>query len=88
VGPTDLAADLTAHGREDLDAAIDRTISVLAGAGHSIGLPAPSVDGVRGAFARGADRVAIYWERQLATVVQQLATEASHVQPLREEAAL
>ncbi|WP_283136373.1 aldolase/citrate lyase family protein [Rhizohabitans arisaemae] len=90
VGPNDLAMDLEAHGRggrENLEAAIDRTVAVMAEAGHSIGLPASSVDGLQDAFARGADRCAVYWERQLGALVGQVGGAAAYFQSSREEIA-
>lgn len=72
VGPTDLAADLLRHGEgrpEALHEAIQRVVDVLAGAGCSIGLPAPGMAAAPSVFDRGADRCAVYWEKELASML-------------------
>lgn len=72
VGPTDLAADLLRQGDERPEAlqeAVQRVVDVLAGAGCSIGLPAPGMAAAAGVFDRGADRCAVYWEKELAAML-------------------
>lgn len=72
VGPTDLAADLLRHGDERPEAlqeAVQRVVDVVAGAGRSIGLPAPGMAAAAGVFERGADRCAVYWEKELASIL-------------------
>lgn len=72
VGPTDLAADLLRHGDERPEAlqeAVQRVVDVVAGAGRSIGLPAPKMAAAAGVFERGADRCAVYWEKELASML-------------------
>ncbi|MEA5455988.1 aldolase/citrate lyase family protein [Sinomonas sp. JGH33] len=72
LGPTDLAADLQRDGRsapDYLDKAMQSVVETLRGAGHSVGLPAPSMARANEVFARGADRCAVYWERELATLL-------------------
>ena len=68
LGPTDLASDLERRGRtepDELDRSVQQVVDAVRGAGHSVGLPAPSMSRAGEAFARGADRAAIYWEREL-----------------------
>ncbi|MCA4134022.1 aldolase/citrate lyase family protein [Arthrobacter sp. M4] len=72
VGPTDLAADLKRHGQHGPDAvseATQRVVDVLAEAGKSVGLPAPGLSDAASVFSRGADRCAVYWERELASLL-------------------
>jgi 2-keto-3-deoxy-L-rhamnonate aldolase RhmA len=72
VGPTDLAADLLRHGDERPEAlqeAVQRVVDVVAGAGRSIGLPAPGMAAAAGVFERGASRCAVYWEKELAAML-------------------
>ncbi|WP_415854677.1 aldolase/citrate lyase family protein [Sinomonas sp. G460-2] len=72
LGPMDLAADLQRHGRTgpgELDKAVQRVVDAVRGAGHSVGLPSPSMSRTDEVFARGADRAAIYWERELAQLL-------------------
>lgn len=72
VGPTDLAADLLRHGDERPEAlqeAVQRVVDVLASAGCSIGLPAPGMAAAASVFDRGADRCAVYWEKELASLL-------------------
>lgn len=72
VGPTDLAADLLRHGDERPEAlqeAVQRVVDVVAAAGRSIGLPAPGMAAAAGVFERGADRCAVYWEKELAAIL-------------------
>ncbi|WP_211260786.1 aldolase/citrate lyase family protein [Amycolatopsis jejuensis] len=77
VGPTDLADDLDRHGRgsAELGRAVDAVATAVNKAGHSLGLPAGDLDGIRAGFAKGADRCAVYWERYLAVVLGQLASQ-------------
>ncbi|MBO0980091.1 aldolase/citrate lyase family protein [Microbacterium sp. SD291] len=73
VGPTDLADDLRRAGRGDeLSDATQRIVDAVADAGHSIGLPAPSAARAHEVHARGADRSAIYWEREIGAVLREL----------------
>ncbi|MBO9521364.1 MAG: hypothetical protein J7518_07490 [Nocardioidaceae bacterium] len=66
VGPTDLADDLARQGRtEDVQELVGRVVDVFRAAGRPIGLPAVDATGVTAAFARGADRVAVYFEKSL-----------------------
>ncbi|WP_427017542.1 aldolase/citrate lyase family protein [Pseudarthrobacter sp. P1] len=77
VGPTDLADDLRVHGRtgaDALDAAVQRVVDTIASAGHSAGLPASNLASTSAVHARGADRAAVYWEREVASMIAQLAT--------------
>ncbi|WP_138415812.1 aldolase/citrate lyase family protein [Sinomonas gamaensis] len=72
LGPTDLSADLQRHGRhepEQLDKAVQSVVDALRASGHSVGLPAPSMARADEVFARGADRAAVYWERELAALM-------------------
>ncbi|MET3204387.1 2-keto-3-deoxy-L-rhamnonate aldolase RhmA [Arthrobacter sp. UYEF6] len=72
VGPTDLAADLLRHGDERPEAlqeAVQRVVDVVAGASRSIGLPAPGMAAAAGVFELGADRCAVYWEKELASML-------------------
>lgn len=72
VGPSDLAADLTAHGRggaEALRVATKTVVDALVAAGHSVGVPAPSIDRAEEVFNSGANRSAVYWERELASML-------------------
>lgn len=72
VGTTDLAADLLRHGDarpEALQEAVQRVVDVVSGAGRSIGLPAPGMAAAAGVFERGADRCAVYWEKELASLL-------------------
>lgn len=72
VGPTDLAAELSAANREEsLYEASQRIIDVVSGAGHSIGIPASGFDRTEEVFARGADRGALYWEREATAILRQ-----------------
>ena len=74
IGPTDLVDDLARSGRDDaVDAAVQRIIDVVAGAGHRIGMPAPSAARAGEVHARGADRAAVYWEREVALTLRSLA---------------
>lgn len=80
VGPTDLAADLARHGRTgpgELEKATQTVIDTLRDAGRSIGVPAPSMLRVDEAFARGANLAAVYWERELASLLSGFTTVAS-----------
>ncbi|MDQ4214635.1 aldolase/citrate lyase family protein [Microbacterium sp. ASV81] len=81
IGPTDLVDDLQRHGRdESVDAAVQRIIDAVAGAGHRIGMPAPSAARAGDVHSRGADRAAIYWEREVALTLRTLheAGEGPH----------
>lgn len=72
VGPTDLAADLVRHGDERPEAlkeATQRVVDVVSGVGKSIGLPAPGLSKATSVFDRGADRCAVYWEKELASLL-------------------
>ncbi|ALE04903.1 hypothetical protein AL755_04320 [Arthrobacter sp. ERGS1:01] len=72
LGTTDLLSDLQRTGRADgnaVDKAVQHVVDTVRGAGHSIGLPAPSSARADEAFARGADRCVIYWERELASLL-------------------
>lgn len=72
VGPTDLGADLARHDDlrpEALEKAIQRVVDVLLESGSSIGLPAKGLTSAGDVFARGADRCAVYWERELAAML-------------------
>ncbi|AUI50570.1 aldolase/citrate lyase family protein [Arthrobacter crystallopoietes] len=72
VGPTDLQDELRRHGRTAPDAlndAVYKLVSALTQAGHSVGLPAPGFSAVPDVLAGGADRCAIYWERELAAML-------------------
>lgn len=72
VGPTDLAADFLRHGDhrpEALQEAIQRVVDVLSRAGCSVGLPAPRMTAAASVFDRGADRCAVYWEKELASML-------------------
>ena len=80
LGPTDLRADLQIHGRsepEELEKAIQSVIDSLSRAGHSVGLPAPSMTRSEEVFARGADRAAVYWERELVSLLSGFAAVPS-----------
>ena len=73
IGPTDLVDDLSRHDRADeLDARVQDVIDVVAGAGHPIGLPAPSAARAGEVHARGASRSAIYWEREVTATLRAL----------------
>ena len=79
LGPTDLSADLERHGRAEpgeLDKAVQSVVDALRGTGHSVGLPAPSMARADEVFARGADRAAVYWERELASLLSGFAAAA------------
>lgn len=72
VGPTDLAADLMRHGNthpQALQESIQRVVDVVSGAGHSIGLPATAMNAASSVFDRGADRCAVYWEKELVALL-------------------
>ncbi|MBT8161916.1 MULTISPECIES: aldolase/citrate lyase family protein [Arthrobacter] len=72
VGPTDLAADLLRHGEQGAEAlqeAVQRVVDVVSGAGSSIGLPAPGIASAAEVFNRGADRCAVYWEKEVASLL-------------------
>jgi 2-keto-3-deoxy-L-rhamnonate aldolase RhmA len=72
LGPTDLSADLQRHGQpepEQLDKAVQSVVDALRSAGHSVGMPAPSMSRVDEVFSRGADRAAVYWERELLSLL-------------------
>lgn len=76
VGPTDLAADLHRHGDprpEAVQEAVQRVVDVIAAAGGSIGLPAPGLAAAGSVFDRGADRCAVYWEKELASLLKNYA---------------
>ncbi|AMM34465.1 hypothetical protein SA2016_3808 [Sinomonas atrocyanea] len=76
LGPTDLASDLARRGMdrpEDLDKAGHSVIDALRDAGRSVGIPAPSMARADEAFDRGADRAAVYWERELASLLGDFA---------------
>jgi len=73
VGPSDLAQDLALIGRsgsDELRIATQTVLDALVAAGHSVGLPAPSIARVAEVHERGVDRVAIYWERELASIIR------------------
>lgn len=75
VGPTDLAADLAAKGRDTpLDDAVQHIIDTVSAAGFSIGIPAPRATRTAEVFARGADRAALYWEREATAVLRELVS--------------
>ncbi|MCG2622551.1 aldolase/citrate lyase family protein [Arthrobacter sp. I2-34] len=72
VGPTDLASDLRRRGDggpEAVENAVRTVVGVLSRAGHSVGLPAAGMEGAGDVFASGADRCAVYWERELASLL-------------------
>jgi 2-keto-3-deoxy-L-rhamnonate aldolase RhmA len=72
VGPSDLAADLNVHGRggaEAVRSATKAVVDALATSGKSIGVPAPSIARAFEVFESGADRSAVYWERELASMI-------------------
>ncbi|UZX03177.1 hypothetical protein F8G81_11625 [Arthrobacter sp. CDRTa11] len=72
VGPTDLAADLYRHGDprpEAVQEAVQRVVDVISAVGGSIGLPAPGIASATSVFDRGADRCAVYWEKELGVVL-------------------
>lgn len=76
VGPTDLAADLLRQGDERSEAlqeATQRVVDVVSGAGSSIGLPAPGLTKAASVFDRGADRCAVYWEKEVASLLTNYA---------------
>lgn len=74
IGPTDLADDLMRCGRaEELDSAVQRVIDVVTAAGHPVGLPAPSAARAAEVHRRGANRAAIYWEREVTSTLRTLA---------------
>lgn len=80
LGPTDLAAELQRHGRTgpgELDKAVQTVVDAIRAAGHSVGLPAPSMARADEVFARGADRAAVYWERELAQLLGGFAASRS-----------
>lgn len=72
VGPTDLASDMRRTGSGDLDDAVAKVVAVLSRGGHSVGLPAASVADAGAVHARGADRCAVYWEREVASSLASL----------------
>lgn len=75
VGPSDLAQDLDAVGRGGLDALRDATqtvVDALLASGHSIGVPAPSIGRAAEVHRRGVDRAAVYWERELVSMIRDL----------------
>ncbi|WP_193598284.1 aldolase/citrate lyase family protein [Microbacterium sp. YJN-G] len=75
IGPTDLADDLVRFGRGDeLNAAVQRVIDVVAAAGHPVGLPAPSAARAGEVHRRGANRAAIYWEREVTATLRSLVS--------------
>ncbi|YCH05947.1 aldolase/citrate lyase family protein [Arthrobacter sp. alpha11c] len=72
VGPTDLGADLRRRGEERPEAlqeAIQHVVDIVAGAGYSIGVPAPAMAAAGSVFRRGADRCAVYWEKEVASML-------------------
>lgn len=72
VGPSDLAADLSAHGRggaEAVRSATKAVVDAVATSEKSIGVPAPSIARAFEVFESGADRSAVYWERELASMM-------------------
>jgi 2-keto-3-deoxy-L-rhamnonate aldolase RhmA len=74
IGPTDLADDLARADRAlELDSTVQRVIDVVARAGHPIGLPAPSAARAAEVHARGANRAAVYWEREVTASLRALA---------------
>lgn len=74
IGPTDLADDLARADRAgELDSAVQRVIDVVAASGHPIGLPAPSAARATEVHARGANRAAVYWEREVTATLRTLA---------------
>lgn len=80
VGPTDLAGELHRRGRahpDALESAIQSVVDALSGAGHSVGLPAPGMQNAASVFARGADRCAVYWERELGSILAGFAASRS-----------
>lgn len=75
IGPTDLADDLARHGREgELDAAVQRVIDVVAGAGYPVGMPASAAARAHEVHQRGANRAAIYWEREVTSTLRALVS--------------
>lgn len=79
VGPTDLGADLRRAGSSlDVETAVDMIVRAVTAAGHRIGLPAASADGVQAAFARGATDCAVYWERRLTAVLAELTARQAY----------
>jgi len=74
VGPTDLASDLAISGGGDLDDAVRTVVDTLSVAGQSVGLPAANVAAAGAVHARGADRCAIYWEREVAATLSALVS--------------
>ncbi len=80
VGPTDLAGELLIQGRPGavaLEECVQRVVDVLGAAGQSVGLPAVDIASAGDVHARGADRAAGYWERELASMIAQLAAAAA-----------
>ncbi|WP_284982106.1 aldolase/citrate lyase family protein [Arthrobacter sp. efr-133-TYG-118] len=80
VGPTDLAGELLKQGRPGavaLEESVQRVVDVLGAAGQSVGLPAADIARAGDVHARGADRAAVYWERELASMIAQLAAAAA-----------
>ena len=76
IGPTDLSADLARHdrgGSEEIDKAVQTVIDTLQEAGRSVGIPAASMMRAGEAFSRGADRAAVYWERELGSLLAEFA---------------
>lgn len=75
VGPSDLAQDLDVAGRggpDELRDATQKVVDALLASGHSIGLPAPSIGRAAEVHQRGVDRAAVYWERELASIIREL----------------
>lgn len=77
IGTTDLADDLLRHtgdaGRARLDEAVAGVLATFAAAGKPAGLPAATPADVPAAFARGAARCAMYWEKSVAHTLTELA---------------
>lgn len=80
VGPADLSAELQRAGRGGADALETATqimVDAMLAAGKPVGLPAPGPAGIASARARGATRVAVYWERYLHTVLEEITSQRS-----------
>ncbi|MFE4413994.1 aldolase/citrate lyase family protein [Streptomyces sp. NPDC056821] len=76
IGPTDLLDDLRRFRpaeAERMSELVDQAIATFRAARVSIGLPAKDPAGVQEAFAGGADRCAVYWEKQLFAVLTDVA---------------
>lgn len=79
IGPTDLSDDIARQRPVDAGS-VERTVrdvvTTFLERGASIGLPAGDAAGVKAAFERGADRVAVYWERHVGSALADMAAAA------------